>query len=725
MGKSLQPLNAMAVRPPNNTPAAAANAAAEPITAESLGWQLRAALPPLRLHSVSLYDEQANVLWLSEGALGPDEHNVVLEAMETLTGDKSLPCYENGLEDGRVAIFLPVRAPQGDLVGVAMILADLKSVGDGVLEKIVSPQVRTIMQRVAVLLRASSGRPSEPSAPTSVPVAPALELAPERLPERSQTPARPVTPPAAQAAAPLTVSVPPPPAKVPATTASAKPAPSAKANGSRAAAAPSAPPAAARTTAPAVPAPIVPVATPPDPQALSPQAIDDILEFELFPDVTAAAVAAAAAAEELVPMSPASSFRSGESLAWDPALPGLQLVGQEPPVAYAAPVKPATAAQPPRAAAPAKSAAPARPATPAPAVPPAPAVLAGLDLSIPVALSSAPPSSFAPVTAAAAASSAIIVPNVPTLQAPSVAPVLSPATYDSAPLAAVTPLVNPTPSAAPKSTGATTTSKALNGSNGAAQPLNGSATNVTSRNVALDPSSLILDIQPFSKLRTGGRMRRYEVLPRIPHRDSNRAPAAMDGLALQRLLSWLGSNRSAWSLEPTSFSLNLSISTLEDERFPQQVASSLKANGIAPDNLGFEIAEPLCTQRRAQVERFISLCDKLGCFVVIDDFSFDSSVLPLLRSKALRLVKIDPKLTSAALRDKLSQAMVVAIVQAVKVLGIHCAAKRVESQASLQWLTAIGCDLAQGPALSQVLPIESLNMPAPPQAAAPEPGKAG
>ena len=51
--------------------------------------------------------------------------------------------------------------------------------------------------------------------------------------------------------------------------------------------------------------------------------------------------------------------------------------------------------------------------------------------------------------------------------------------------------------------------------------------------------------------------------------------------------------------------------------------------------------------------------------------------------------------------------MVVAIVQAVKVLGIHCAAKRVESQASLQWLTAIGCDFAQGPALSQVLPIES------------------
>jgi len=228
--------------------------------------------------------------------------------------------------------------------------------------------------------------------------------------------------------------------------------------------------------------------------------------------------------------------------------------------------------------------------------------------------------------------------------------------------------------------------------------------------------SLVLEVQPFSKLRAGGRTRRYEVLARSSH--PNRVPPGLDKIALQQLLTWMGSNRSAWSLEPTSFTLNLSISTLEDERFPQFVASNLKANGIAPDNIGFEIAEPLCLQRRAQVERFITLCDKLGCFVVIDDFSLDSSIASLLRSRALRLVKIDPKLTSVALKDKLAQAMVVAIAQAVKVLGIHCAAKRVESQAALQWLTAIGCDFAQGAALAQVQSLESLGLPP-----APTPGQ--
>ena len=230
--------------------------------------------------------------------------------------------------------------------------------------------------------------------------------------------------------------------------------------------------------------------------------------------------------------------------------------------------------------------------------------------------------------------------------------------------------------------------------------------------------SLILEVQQFSKLRTGGRTRRYEVLVRSSH--PNRVPPGIDKIALQQLLAWMSSNRSAWNLEPTSFTLNLSIATLEDERFPQFVASNLKTHGIAPDNIGFEIAEALCLQRRAQVERFITLCDKLGCFVVIDDFSLDSSIMSLLRSKALRLVKIDPKLTSVALKDKLAQAMVVAIAQAVKVLGIHCTAKRVESQAALQWLTAIGCDFAQGSALGQVQPIESLSTPP----AAPTPGPA-
>ena len=706
----------------------------EPVTVESLGWQLRAALPPLRLHSVSICDEQANVLWLSEGALGPDEHNVVVEAIDALGSDTSLSYYETGLEDGRIAIFMPVRAPQGGLVGLAMILADIKSVGDGVVERMITPQVRTIMQKVAVLLRPAQPRGGQTE---SLKI---LELAPEKNEAPVQAvPSKPATP---------VVNISP-----------AMPA------------ARNAPAAAPVRAAPPV---------------LSPQAVDDILEFELTPDLPSAVPTSQTQRLKALP----ADSGNGDELSWD--LPFAKPAAKSAAAPFATAATAAASAAAPFATAATAAASAAAPfataasAATSAASPFATAAIAAAPTAAPfgassAAAASAPTISGKPVAAAstganaapaAAAPSSAALPSVTPLpaahattafvsQAPGVAssghaaplaslaeafdlrlPSLDPpeqstvfagnvaqfpsaapaASTAAAPAAVAAPTVAPSTSttmngaALAPSVSSTMTSKTLTGNSKAlssADPSKTTGATTTSRVLALpDGVSLILEVLPFSKLRTGGRTRRYEVLARSSH--PNRVPQGFDKIALQQVLAWMGANRAAWNLEPTSFTLNLSIATLEDERFPQFVASQLKANGIAPDNIGFEIAEPLCLQRRAQVERFITLCDKLGCFVVIDDFSLDSSITGLLRSKALRLVKIDPKLTSVALKDKLAQAMVVAIAQAVKVLGIHCAAKRVESQASLQWLTAIGCDFAQGTALAQVQSLESLvSQPAP------------
>ena len=687
MGKSLQPQNAVAVRQPATTPPSSAGPAAvptpaanEPVTAESLGWQLRAALPPLRLHSVSLYDEQANILWLSEGALGPDEHNVVLEAIDALGGDTSLSCHESGLEDGRVAISLPVRAPHGGLVGVGMILADIKSVSDGVLERMTTPQIRTILQRVAVLLRPAPARSAATESPLEV-----LEL-------EAAVPAAAAPPPPARAAAPV----------------------------------------------------------------LSPQAIDDILEFELTPDVAkpvtvpkAVAPTASTPGPSASPSKPATSSKAAvtpkPAASSKPATPALSAVPTAPaPVAGVA--SPASIPMldmdgdlrlpslDDPAAAPAsfnKVAALPLPGSKvngssgwngAPAVngAPVPVLSRGIEPGAIPTLGGAPTLNAAatpmltavPVLGAAASGSA---PAVSTVSSSAAADAVAHVAAEPVPQASAAPA----PAAAPVNSGATSVNKAFNASltgtsralgSAAADPSKGPGATSTSRVLVMpEGMHLILEVQPFTKLRTGGRTRRYEVLVRSSH--PNRVPPGIDKIALQQLLTWMSANRAAWNLEPTSFTLNLSIATLEDERFPQFVASNLKTHGIAADNIGFEIAEALCLQRRAQVERFITLCDKLGCFVVIDDFSLDSAIVSLLRSKALRLVKIDPKLTSVAMKDKLAQAMVVAIAQAVKVLGIHCAAKRVESQAALQWLTAIGCDFAQGLAVAQVQPLETLGLP--------------
>lgn len=515
MGKVLPPQNALHARSP-----ATSATGAEPATAEALGWELRAALPPMRLHSVSIYDSQGNVIWLSEGALGPDEHSLVIDAMETLGTAGAKSCCENRLEDGRIAAFLAVRAPQGQLVGLAMVLADLKSGGEGVMDRIVTTQTRTVVQKLAVLLR-----PVGPRKPDADPTALVLSLAAADVPLAQ----------AATTPSPL-------------------------------------PQAAAERKAPPTRAPH---------EELSPRAVNDILEFDLADTPILArprqSPAATGSSPALTPPAPASTGNSRALGHASPADTGSSRV-----LGHASPAD----------------------------------------------------------TGSSRAS------------------------------------VNPA------STGA-------------------------SRAVSLDPALVTLDMLPFVKLRSGGRTRRLEVLPAGTAREL-RDPAVLDSLAIKRLLAWLGAHRAAWTVEPTSFTLNLSIATLEDDRFLSHVAAGLQSYGIAPDTLGFEIAEPLCTQRRAQVERFMAACDKLGCYVVIDDFSLDSAVVPLLRSKALRVVKIDARLSGGALRDKLSQAMVVAIVQAVKVLGIHCAAQQVDSQAALQWLTAVGCDFAQGPMLARQQRLETL-----------------
>lgn len=580
-----------ALKPAQKAPAPAPTDGG-PHTVESLGQQLREVLPTRRLHSVSLCDHEANVLWLSEGALGPDEHSLVVEALALLAADTSLPCHEMGLDDGRLALCLPVRAPSAELVGIAMILADGKSVGDDTLERMAAAPVRAIMLRLAVLLK------------------------------------------------------------------------------------PDAAPGASVTAAPHGPPDLAPIMNATLPSGLmSSQEVNDILEFDLDP-ADGPPVQIPVAKPAFSRPAAASGETSSEMMSLEYVTDGAAPAPVPTPAPLAPPARSARPAARAAAAAPAPAVPPA--STRIPTVPPAPAPVAAAPKAV-------PPVTTAPAPAVARATP--VAPAAPAVPAASGMPVTA-----VAPAASVAPAPS-VASLASVASAASTASAAL-------------AANVaTPLATATDPN-LLLEVLPFAKLRAGGQTRRFQVLARTS--SAPRDPAAYDALVLQRLLAWLAAHRAAWNSQPTGFTVNLSITTLEDERFAQKIAAALNSHGIAGETLGFEIAEALCTQRRAQVERFITQCEKIGAWIVIDDFSFEPQVLPLLRTKAVRLVKIDSKLTSSALKDKLCQAMVVATVQAAKVLGIHCGAKKVDSQAALQWLTAIGCDLAQGAALAGAQSLDSL-----------------
>ncbi|HXY75356.1 MAG TPA: hypothetical protein VEH54_00460, partial [Steroidobacteraceae bacterium] len=129
------------------------------MTVESLGEQLRELLPSSRrIRSVALCDYEGNVLWLNEGSLGPDEHSLVNEAIEHLNANVSLPLHRLTIEDVGVGLFLAIRNPSAQLVGVTMVIADSKSVIDEVLEKLTGAPVRAVMVRIAVLLKPGGAR---------------------------------------------------------------------------------------------------------------------------------------------------------------------------------------------------------------------------------------------------------------------------------------------------------------------------------------------------------------------------------------------------------------------------------------------------------------------------------------------------------------------------------------------------------------------------------------
>ena len=238
-----------------------------------------------------------------------------------------------------------------------------------------------------------------------------------------------------------------------------------------------------------------------------------------------------------------------------------------------------------------------------------------------------------------------------------------------------------------------------------------------------DGLGVTLYVQQLLKLKSTGRTRRYEVLLRTDSAESAPTEAPKDLLAraedpasggkldrvvLGELCAWLAANRAQLDVDPAAFTVNLSTGALLDESFMDFAEKALRAAHVNPRLLGFEIRESQCRQHFDMAQRFMRFCEKVGFQVVIDDFTFHSDVLPLLRQRAVRMLKIDASLTVAALKDKVAQAQVAAISHGSRVLGMHCVAKRIESPVARQWLSAIGVDFAQGYLLEGPLPITEL-----------------
>jgi Amt family ammonium transporter len=240
---------------------------------------------------------------------------------------------------------------------------------------------------------------------------------------------------------------------------------------------------------------------------------------------------------------------------------------------------------------------------------------------------------------------------------------------------------------------------------------------------ALRRSPIALHVQRLVPLTKGSQLKRYEVLLRSKSDDApNSAPQAMlkaavdnglgsmiDRRVVTELIGWLVHHPDVWQHNAVMFSVNLTTTALHDEHFIKFVGLCLAKSSLPKAMIAFEVDVSTAVKQAARISEVSAALHRLGCPMVLDDFALRTECFDLLRLPGIRYIKLASEVTAKMRTDKLSQAAITAVVQMARVLGMHTVAKRTETAAEQEWLTALGVDFIQSHALSPPASIDSLS----------------
>jgi EAL domain-containing protein (putative c-di-GMP-specific phosphodiesterase class I) len=248
-------------------------------------------------------------------------------------------------------------------------------------------------------------------------------------------------------------------------------------------------------------------------------------------------------------------------------------------------------------------------------------------------------------------------------------------------------------------------------------------TEIDRLHAALRRSPIALHVQRMVPLTKGSQLKRYEVLLRSKSEDApNVAPQAMlkaavehglgsmiDRRVVTELIGWLVHHPDVWQTHAVMFSVNLTMTALHDEHFIKFVDLCLAKSSLPKAMIGFEVDVPTAVKLAGRVAEVAAALHRLGCPLLLDDFAMRTECFDLLRLPGIRYIKLAPAITENMRTDKLSQAAITAVVQMARVLGMYTVAKRTDTQAEQEWLTALGVDFIQSNAMSPPAGIDSLS----------------
>jgi EAL domain-containing protein (putative c-di-GMP-specific phosphodiesterase class I) len=255
------------------------------------------------------------------------------------------------------------------------------------------------------------------------------------------------------------------------------------------------------------------------------------------------------------------------------------------------------------------------------------------------------------------------------------------------------------------------------------RPQGGVTPEIDRLHAALRRSPIALHVQRLVPLTKGSQLKRYEVLLRSKSDASpNAAPHAMlkaavenglgsmiDRRVVTELIGYLVRHPDVWKSTAVMFSVNLTTTAIHDEHFIKFVGLCLEKSSLPKGMIAFEVDTSTAVKLADKMAEVGAALHRLGCPLVLDDFALKTECFALLRLPGVHYVKLASEITAKMRTDKLSQAAITAVVQMARVLGMHTVAKRTETAAEQEWLTALGVDFVQSNSMSPPVAIESLS----------------
>ena len=181
---------------------------------------------------------------------------------------------------------------------------------------------------------------------------------------------------------------------------------------------------------------------------------------------------------------------------------------------------------------------------------------------------------------------------------------------------------------------------------------------------------------------------------------------AIDRWVVRKVLETLKPVAAQLAAQGACFAVNISGQSLGDQEFALFLEEALRNCGMPLNLLSWEVTETAAVANIVRAESLIRRLRDLGCNVALDDFGRGLSSLTYLKTLPVTHLKIDGTFVRDVVGDERSQAMLSAIVQLARAMGLRTVAECVESDQIRAITTRLGVEYGQGFSIGRPIPLE-------------------